>query len=236
MQQLDDSPTRPSGADPARIRGPMRGPMRGKESGTIAICFVEAALAPVRARHLDADALLRAVDLSPSLLEAPQARVSAKQFGALWRLIAQILDDEFFGQDSRRMKVGSFAMLCHAVVHCKNLSQALERSLRFYGLIFDDTQLSLEVEKAKARIVLRERRLSAAPRVFAHETLLMLLHGVACWLVGRRHFDRPGAFCLSGAGAQCRIPPDVFGQSALRLRADLGRIRCALFAPAGRSG
>src|SRR5208283_495223 len=124
------------------------------------------------------------------------ARVSAKQFGALWRLVAQILDDEFFGQDSRRMKVGSFAMLCHAVVNCENLSQALERSLRFYGLIFDDTALSLEVEPPKARIVLRERRVGV-PRVFAHETLLMLLHGVACWLVGRRtaieraHFAYP---------------------------------------------
>lgn len=170
--------------------------VRTAEPGTIAICFVAAALAPVRARQLDADTLLRAVDLSPSLLQAPQARVSARQFGALWRLIAQTLDDEFFGQDSRRMKVGSFAMLCHTVVHCENLAQALERSVRFYGLIFDDIDLSLAVEGAKAKIVLRERSMGA-PRIFAHETLLMLLHGVACWLVGRRiaidcaHFGYP---------------------------------------------
>jgi AraC-like DNA-binding protein len=160
--------------------------VRTAEAGTIAICFVAAALEPVRTRGLDADGLLRAVDLRPSLLKSPQARVTAKQFGALWRLVAQTLDDEFFGQDSRRMKVGSFAMLCHAVVHCESLAQALERSCRFYDLIFDDIGASLRIEGAQAKIVLRERRRGEPPRIFAHETLLMLLHGVACWLVGRR--------------------------------------------------
>ena len=74
----------------------------------------------------------------PSLLQVPQARVSAKHYGALWRAIAAALDDEFFGQDSRRMKAGSFAMLCHSVLGCKTLGQALDRSLRFYALILDD--------------------------------------------------------------------------------------------------
>jgi AraC-like DNA-binding protein len=34
--------------------------------------------------------------------------------------------------------------------------------------------------------VLEDNRATAAGRAFAHETFLMLLHGVACWLVGRR--------------------------------------------------
>jgi hypothetical protein len=64
---------------------------------------------------MDTEALLARVGLSPSLLQVPQARVSAKHYGELWRLVALTLDDEFFGQDSRRMKSGSFAMLVHAV-------------------------------------------------------------------------------------------------------------------------
>jgi AraC-like DNA-binding protein len=49
----------------------------------------------------------------------------------------------------------------------------------------------------EAAVILRERHTGAAPRTFAHEVLLMLLHGVACWLVGRRipisraHFSYP---------------------------------------------
>jgi AraC-like DNA-binding protein len=155
------------------------------EPGTVAICFVASALQSVRDRRLDADALLRQVGLSPALLQSPQARISAKHYGALWRLVAQTLDDEFFGQDSRRMKAGSFAMMCHALLGCKTLSHALERSLRFYALILDDISGSLERRGAEARLELHDR--SAAPRrEFAHEVLLMLLHGVCCWLVGRR--------------------------------------------------
>ncbi|HSZ10205.1 MAG TPA: AraC family transcriptional regulator [Steroidobacteraceae bacterium] len=154
------------------------------EPGTIAICFVAAALESVRARRLDADALLREVGLSPGLLQSPQARVSAKHYGALWRLVALTLDDEFFGQDSRRMKSGSFAMICHSVLGCKTLRSALDRTLRFYALILDDIYGRLSLAGAEASITLHQ---DATPqRVFAHEVLLMLLHGVACWLVGRR--------------------------------------------------
>ena len=160
--------------------------VRSAEPGTIAICFVAAALESVRARHLNANELLATVGLSPSLLQAPQARVSAKVYGALWRAIAVARDDEFFGQDSRRMKSGSFAMLCHSVVACKSLAQALERSLRFYSLILDDISASLKRDGDEARIILHERAAGANHRVFAHELLLMLLHGVSCWLVSRR--------------------------------------------------
>jgi AraC-like DNA-binding protein len=159
---------------------------RSPEPGTIAICFVAAALQSVRGRDLNADELLANVGLSASLLQVPQARVSAKHYGALWRSIAVALDDEFFGQDSRRMKAGSFAMLCHSVLGCKTLGHALDRSLRFYALILDDISGTVERDAKQARIVLHERAVGAGGRVFAHELLLMLLYGVSCWLVGRR--------------------------------------------------
>ena len=159
---------------------------RSAEPGTISICFVAAALQGVRARDLNADELLANVGLSSSLLQVPQARVSAKHYGALWRTIALALDDEFFGQDSRRMKAGSFAMLCHSVLSCKTLGQALDRSLRFYALLLDDISGTSERDADEARIILHERAAGAGQRVFAHELLLLLLYGVSCWLVGRR--------------------------------------------------
>jgi AraC-like DNA-binding protein len=173
MQQLTKSLSRAAGAEAAR-----------SEPGTIAICFVAAALESVRARGLDADGLLRQVGLSPALLHSPQTRVSAKHYGDLWRLVALTLDDEFFGQDSRRMKAGSFAMICHSLLNCKTLGQAIDRSLRFYALILDDISGKLSRDGAEASITLHDS--AQARRVFAHEVLLMLLHGVACWLVGRR--------------------------------------------------
>ena len=156
------------------------------EPGTIAICFVAAALRSVHGRNLNADELLANVGLSSSLLHVPEARVSAKHYGALWRAIAAALDDEFFGQDSRRMKVGTFAMLCHSVLSCKTLGHAVDRSLRFYALILDDISGSAERDANEARIVLHEHAPGVSQRVFAHELLLMLLYGLSCWLVGRR--------------------------------------------------
>lgn len=174
MQHLPPGLSRAASAEASRA-----------EPGTIAVCFVAAALESVRARDLDADALLEQVGLSPGLLQASQARVSAKQYGALWRLVAKTLDDEFFGQDSRRMKTGTFAMICHAALGCKTLGQALERSLRFYSLVLDDIRGALAQEGKEAAITLQPGD-GAKTRVFAHEILLMLLHGVSCWLVGRR--------------------------------------------------
>jgi AraC-like DNA-binding protein len=155
------------------------------EPGTVAICFVVAALREVKLRGLDADELLRQVGLSPGLLHSPQARVSAQQYGALWRLVTSTLDDEFFGEDSRRMKAGSFAMICHAALACKSLRSALERTLRFYALVLDDISATLESRGAEGSIALRDLH-AGTTRVFAHETLLMLVHGLSCWLVGRR--------------------------------------------------
>src|ERR1700693_4864190 len=127
-------------------------PVGRPEPGTVAICFGAAALKSVRARHMDTDALLNRVGLSPGLLLVPQARVSAKHYGELWRLVALTLDDEFFGQDSRRMKAGSFAMICHSVLNCKTLGQAIDRSLRFYALILDDIYGKLNRDGAEASI------------------------------------------------------------------------------------
>src|SRR5476649_2928412 len=179
MQQLPKGLSRAAEAEAARSEATRY------EPGTIAICFVAAALESVRARRLDADALLKQVGLSPALLQSSQARVSAKHYGALWRLVALNLDDEFFGQDSRRMKAGSFAMICHSLLNCKTLGSAIDRSLRFYALILDDIYGKLNLDGAEASISLHADE-AAPQRVFAHEVLLMLLHGVACWMVGRR--------------------------------------------------
>lgn len=155
------------------------------EKGTIAICFVEHAIRGLRRRHIDAAPILRAAGIAPHLLNIAQARVSAASYSTLWRLVANALDDEFFGEDSHPMRVGSFAMLCHAVLGCDNLEQAIRRASRFFSMVLDDLGVALEHTETTAIIRLVQRT-AQAPRVFAHETMLILLHGLICWLVGRR--------------------------------------------------
>lgn len=156
-----------------------------QDRGTIAISFVREALEAPVARGLDGGALLEAAGISPELLLAPQARVSSAHYGLLWHGIAQALDDEFFGMDSRPMKAGSFTLLCYSVLQCETLERALRRALRFLRVVLDDLEGVLEREGDTARVVLRER-LAEPRRAFAYGTFLIILHGLACWLVGRR--------------------------------------------------
>src|SRR5579859_2939346 len=144
----------------------------------VSILFVEALLEGAVARGVDPVPLLRAAGVEPGA-----GRVSAQSYAALMKAVAQALDDEFFGRDSQRMKLGSFAMLCHAVMGCRTLRRALARAVRFYNLMLDDTAGTISETDGLLRLEVRSVRPVA---LFAHENLLLFLHRLACWLVNRR--------------------------------------------------
>ena len=158
--------------------------MRAQEKDTVSMHFVEAAVARLgpeaRARVLEASRV------PAELLGTPQARVPAESFSTVWLAVARELDDEFFGLDRRRMKVGTFAFLCQAVLHSPSLDLALRRLLRGFGLVLDDVHGELKVEGGRAVVRLTNRIADREQRRFADETFLIMVHGVACWLVGRR--------------------------------------------------
>lgn len=151
---------------------------------TVSGYFVQAAvarLAPAARARVLAEA-----GIGPELLATPAARVPAAAFSALWLAVARELDDEFFGLDRRRMKVGSFALLCQAAQPAPDLGRALVRVLRGLRAALDDIEGRLAVDSGSARLVLDNRIADPAARRFADETFLVLVHGVLCWLAGRR--------------------------------------------------
>jgi AraC-like DNA-binding protein len=157
------------------------------EKSSVSIYFVRSALEPARARGLDADvdALLREAGIAPALLRAPHSRVTAHSFAVLLLGLARLLDDELFGLDARRMKVGSFAMLGHLLVDCDSLGDALRRMARFFNLILDDFHCRLDSDDVQARLVIAPAA-GRAPAAFGYEALLAMQYGLACWLGGRR--------------------------------------------------
>ncbi|HEX9243507.1 MAG TPA: AraC family transcriptional regulator [Anaeromyxobacter sp.] len=151
---------------------------------TVSMHFVEAAVARLspaaRARILDA------CGVPAELVGAAHARVPAEAFSATWLAVARELDDEFFGLDRRRMKVGTFSFLCQAVLHAPRLEVALRRLLRGFAIVLDDVRGELAEEGGSAVLRIVNRIADPEARRFADETFLVLVHGVACWLVGRR--------------------------------------------------
>lgn len=155
------------------------------EKGTISIRLVNEALLELRQRGGDPGELLEQAGIDAKLLGSPRARVSSQAYARLWLRLAAHMDDEFFGMNSRRLKSGSFAFMARAALKEPSLGAALEGVLRFLDLVFDDLRLSLERSGGMAAIVLDE---PAGPtlRAFGHFTLWMIVHGLCCWLAGRR--------------------------------------------------
>lgn len=160
-----------------------------EEKDSVSIWFVREALMGLASRGVAPDKALAAAGIPPRLLEADQSRVSARSFGSLWLEIAAQLDDEFFGLDSRRMKVGSFALLTRSTVQAGSLHHALVLAVQFFNVLLDDCQLELVEQASRATLRVADRRGTTRPepfRVFAHETALILLRGLMCWLIARR--------------------------------------------------
>ncbi|SFA82968.1 AraC-type DNA-binding protein [Rhizobium sp. NFR07] len=146
----------------------------------IAPGFVEEALDSLRRSGRPVEPLLAQLGL-PTVVEQP---VSARTFGQLWLALAAELDDECFGLGARPMPRGSFTLLCHCVLHAPTLDRALRRALRFLNLVLGDPTGRLVIRDGIAEVQLSEE---GEPRsAFAYRSYWIILHGLICWLVGRR--------------------------------------------------
>ena len=146
--------------------------------------FVVAAVA--RLCEAERRHVLAVAGIPEELLAAPHARVTAQSFAALWLAVAREIDDEFFGLDRRRMKLGSFALLSHAVLASGNLDRAVKHLLRGFAVFLDDVGADLRLEEQQAVITLANRIADPEARRFADETFLVMVHGLMCWLTGKR--------------------------------------------------
>lgn len=152
---------------------------------TIPSHFVRAALRGAQRQGHDCTAILRAAGIQPALLEQSRARVDPEQFARLIRLLWAALDDEYMGFGPVQSKPGTFAMMCHATIHCRTLDKALRRGVLFYNLFPQAPDLQLQREGELARLSLDNSQLWD-PDHFLTECLLVIWHRLASWLIGQR--------------------------------------------------
>ena len=155
------------------------------EKDTISMQLVREALLQSCAPGAATAEVLSKVGIAPALLGQANARVPATAYARLWRLLARRLDDEFFGMDPRRLRSGSLEFLCRSSMAQLTVAAGLESGLSFLSLMLEDLQAGLVRQQSLAEIVLDE--LDGPPkRAFTYFTYWMIVHGVACWLAGRR--------------------------------------------------
>lgn len=101
-------------------------------------------------------------------------------------LAMQELDDEALGWFNRRLRWGSYGMLCRASLSAPTLGVALKRWCRHHRLLTDDIGHRLTVDGDTAELAILENRELGAMREFCLVTCLRLLHGYACWAIDSR--------------------------------------------------
>ena len=150
---------------------------------SISVHFARAVLKHAVAHGLDPVSLLRKNRISPRLLLEDNARVSVERFADLQVSTMLAMEDEALGYAGRRMPIGCWSMMCHAVIGSENLGQALARFCRFYQLFEFGVHPHLEQRDDVAVINLRQvdRELNTDP--YLSELVMFNVHRFSSWLV-----------------------------------------------------
>lgn len=152
---------------------------------TISIHFVNAALAGVRRLNIDLNVILNRAGIDAELLNQPRARVSPDQYTRLAQTLWLVSQDEHLGFGRSPRRLGTFAMMCRLIIHAGTLGKALERGSQFYRLFGDEWSMSISRDAHDARLSVHIP-VDRDPEHFITESMLMIWHGLASWLIERR--------------------------------------------------
>jgi AraC-like DNA-binding protein len=157
-----------------------------KPPDTISIEFVRGMLSgigPPQQPHTD---WLSDAGIEPGLLAQSAARVTAKQYVALFQLLMDRRNDEFLGFLSRPMRRGTFALLAGSTLGAPTLGHALRRLCTTFNLLQDDLEFTQAHEEGLTGLRLVFRSEAAARAIFLHQLLLRVFWRLLTWLHGGR--------------------------------------------------
>ena len=162
---------------------------------SVSVHFAQAILQHCLEAGVDTQSLLRRQRIPPRLLLEPQARISVQQLADLQTSAMRALGDESLGYAERAVPLGTWDMMCHAVITTQTLGQALHRYCRFFELMGGVMPVKMLLDSDTARIELAAS--ASAHGVYFSELCLLNTHRFACWLVQEElplrevHFQHP---------------------------------------------
>ena len=170
---------------------------------SISVYFARSVLKNAVTQGLDPISLLRKNRVSPRLMLEDNARISIERFADLQVATMQAMNDETLGYGTRPMPLGCWSMMCHAVIGCETLGEALSRSCRYYQLFELGVHPVLDEDGESAVIRLEPQNIDAAAEAIS----------------ARAAFVQPASICqLAGAGApaysDCTVKLSATGAGA----------------------
>lgn len=148
---------------------------------SVSVDFVRDILRHAPAAGIDVAQLLRRSRISPRLLRETSARVAVERFANLQVNTMLALEDEALGYGDRPLPPGCWSMMCHAVIGCDTLGQALARYCRFYQLFDTGVQPVLEPGPDHTTVQLRHRPGRGGD--YLDELMLFSTHRFGSWLI-----------------------------------------------------
>lgn len=114
-----------------------------------------------------------------------EARFPLDELGVFLITLWRHMGDEAGGFLSHPLRLGTFSMMCNAIISAGNLRRALLRSARYISLMTDDLQLKLEEEGDEARFVFEYANPLQEDEVFFITSMFIIWIRLACWLIDR---------------------------------------------------
>jgi len=113
------------------------------------------------------------------------ARFPLDELGVFLITLWRHMGDEAGGFLSHPLRLGTFSMMCHALISAGNLRRALLRSARYLSLMTDDLRLTLEEEGDEARFVFEFINPLSDDEVFFITSMFIIWIRLSCWLIDR---------------------------------------------------
>jgi AraC-like DNA-binding protein len=114
-----------------------------------------------------------------------QSRVSLDDFGALLRAIWFHLGDESGGFFGRPMKLGTFGLMCHAIITAGNLRRTLLRSAHYMSVVSDDFSLELKEVGTEAHLLIHLDNPHKLDDTFIVTSIFVIWIRLSCWLIDK---------------------------------------------------
>jgi len=150
---------------------------------SVSMAFVRGMLQGVRAQGLSVEPFLSDAGIDADLIDEISARVTGEQYVALFRSITVRLGDDGLGFFSRKLRVGSLALVMRSALGAPTLDVAMRRMARTLELLQDDLVV---VRAGDGALACWGYRFAQPQPNFMHELVLRLFWRVLAWFNGGR--------------------------------------------------
>lgn len=141
----------------------------------------------------------RGVDLSPifstvgldyqefldNIEKNPLMRMDLRYVDPLFHELWAELGDEASGFVEKPLKIGTFSMMCHAIITAKSLRHALARASKFLNLIGDELAINLIESEDEAFLDIQFTNVLEFDELFLITSSFIIWIRLSCWLIER---------------------------------------------------